>query len=268
MTRVVEHSLARSLTPAARRPSRRPTTRLHVRDLEDRLAPATLTVTNTNDSGVGSLRQAVADANLAGDDVIVFDTSGVFANPQTISLLKPLPTIESAGGALTITGTGAANLTVRRDPAATTDFRLFETLAPAFTLTGATLTGGNPAADGGAIRAGTSGNVITLDGVRSPRQPGPRQHQLARRRYLPDGHELPEHPQQRGVREHRRRGRRRDLLLQRRVPADGEHHRLGQHVRRWVGRRGRAVLVRDGQRQPAGGVHPVHDHHPEQHIRG
>lgn len=46
---------------------------------------ATYTVTNKNDSGVGSLRQAVIDANaLPTSDDIVFD-SGVtwrFANPQ------------------------------------------------------------------------------------------------------------------------------------------------------------------------------------------
>jgi hypothetical protein len=37
---------------------------------------ATFTVTNTNDSGAGSLRQAVLDANAAaGADTIVFDAS-------------------------------------------------------------------------------------------------------------------------------------------------------------------------------------------------
>ncbi|MFO1002604.1 MAG: DUF4347 domain-containing protein [Planctomycetaceae bacterium] len=51
----------------------------------------TFTVTNTNDSGVGSLRQAIIDANnLAGTDTIAFSIgSGV----QTISLSTILPDI-------------------------------------------------------------------------------------------------------------------------------------------------------------------------------
>lgn len=48
---------------------------------------ATFTVTNVNDSGPGSLRQAITDANAAaGADVIQFDTAGVFATAQTITL--------------------------------------------------------------------------------------------------------------------------------------------------------------------------------------
>src|SRR5258706_11084212 len=48
---------------------------------------ATYTVVNTNDSGAGSLRQAITDANAnAGADTINFDTAGVFATPRTITL--------------------------------------------------------------------------------------------------------------------------------------------------------------------------------------
>src|SRR5262249_3175761 len=52
----------------------------------------TFTVTNTNDDGPGSLRQAILDANgMPGADTIVFNipVSGV----QTIIPLTPLPTI-------------------------------------------------------------------------------------------------------------------------------------------------------------------------------
>lgn len=52
---------------------------------------ATFTVTNINDSGVGSLRQAILDANAnAGTDTIVFNIGTGF---QTIKPLTPLPVI-------------------------------------------------------------------------------------------------------------------------------------------------------------------------------
>src|SRR5262245_6077372 len=102
-----------------------------VESLEQRLALAGFLVDNTGDVGAGSLRQAIIDANTAGtSDTITFDTAGVFASPQTISLLSALPQITNAGGALTITGTGVANLTIRRDPGAATNFRVFDSLAP------------------------------------------------------------------------------------------------------------------------------------------
>jgi hypothetical protein len=58
------------------------------------------TVTNTNDSGAGSLRQAILDANgNAGMDSIQFNISG--SGPHTIAPLTALPTI---GGELIIDG--------------------------------------------------------------------------------------------------------------------------------------------------------------------
>ena len=67
--------------------------------LEDRLAPAGInlfTVTNTDDSGAGSLRQAMLDANdtpndSAGPDRITFAING--ASPYTIALTSALPVI-------------------------------------------------------------------------------------------------------------------------------------------------------------------------------
>jgi RHS repeat-associated protein len=60
--------------------------------LEDRLAPATFTVLNTNDSGPDSLRQAILDANATvGKDEIHFNIPG--PGVQTISPLSALPAI-------------------------------------------------------------------------------------------------------------------------------------------------------------------------------
>jgi hypothetical protein len=53
---------------------------------------ATYTVTNTNDSGTGSLRQAILDANAnAGTDTITFNIPGT--DPHTIKPASALPTI-------------------------------------------------------------------------------------------------------------------------------------------------------------------------------
>ena len=57
------------------------------------LAPAaTFTVINTNDSGAGSLRQAILDANAnPGTDLIEFNIPGT--GPHTIQPISTLPTI-------------------------------------------------------------------------------------------------------------------------------------------------------------------------------
>lgn len=69
------------------------------------LDAAVFTVTNTNDSGAGSLRQAVADANaLAGNDTVSF----TLPNPSTITLASGLTCSDS----LDMMGPGARQLTV------------------------------------------------------------------------------------------------------------------------------------------------------------
>ena len=80
--------------------------------------PATFVVTNTNDNGAGSLRQAILDANArAGEDLIRFAIPG--AGTHTITPATPLPTItaavtidgttqqEFAGGVIELNGTNA-----------------------------------------------------------------------------------------------------------------------------------------------------------------
>lgn len=68
--------------------------------LSGHLSAATFTVTNTNDSGSGSLRAAISLANATpGSDTIVFNIPG--AGPHRIALQSLLPTIS---GALLIDG--------------------------------------------------------------------------------------------------------------------------------------------------------------------
>jgi hypothetical protein len=67
---------------------------LFVECLEDRTLLATFVVTNTADSGAGSLRQAILDANAGGGtDLITFAIPGV--GPHTIRPTSQLPTISS-----------------------------------------------------------------------------------------------------------------------------------------------------------------------------
>src|SRR5262245_45235597 len=86
----------RSGGPPARRPM--------VARLEDRYIHATLAVTNTDDSGTGSLLQAIADANISpGADNIQFDatvTGTVFLTTGELLI----------SDAVTITGPGANKL--------------------------------------------------------------------------------------------------------------------------------------------------------------
>jgi hypothetical protein len=72
-------------------------------------SPPYIMVTNANDSGAGSLRDAIALAsNSTGDDQIQFDNS---ISGNTIALLTPL-TINDTTGNLTIVGLGASNLII------------------------------------------------------------------------------------------------------------------------------------------------------------
>ncbi len=108
-------------------------------------AAATFTVSNANDSGDGSLRKAIQDANAtAGDDTITFATP-FFSTPRTITLTSGELAINSS---LTINGPGANLLTIAGNNAS----RVFN-LGSGFTasLSGMTITGGN-AFDGGGIR--------------------------------------------------------------------------------------------------------------------
>ncbi|MBX7222137.1 MAG: hypothetical protein K1Y36_19450, partial [Blastocatellia bacterium] len=114
---------------------------------------ATLTVTNGNDSGAGSLRDTVAAA-AAGDTIVFSGVSTVTLTSATINITVDL-TIDGGTSGVTITRSGATN------------FRLFLVSANV-TLNKLTLTNGNStpgtssALNGGAVRS-TAGN-LTLTG--------------------------------------------------------------------------------------------------------
>src|SRR4051794_31961277 len=71
----------------------RPRLPLRLEELEQRTVPSTFVVTTTNDSGPGSLRQAILDANTApGTNTVTFNLPpGV----QTISPTEALPQLNS-----------------------------------------------------------------------------------------------------------------------------------------------------------------------------
>jgi hypothetical protein len=121
---------------------------------------APLTVTNTNDSGAGSLRQAILDANsAAGEDTINFNQ----VSPATITLASQLPAITDSVG-LIIDG-GSADITISGD----NKYRVFEVGSGAkLTLSNLTVTKGNaaPFSGGGIYNAGGTATVSnsTLSG--------------------------------------------------------------------------------------------------------
>jgi hypothetical protein len=100
-------------------------------------------VTNTNDAGPGSLRQAILDAEASGGADLV-DATGVSG---TINLQSALPLLLQD---VEIRGPGPAALTVRRDAAAS--FRIFHGIGITWEISGLTIANGRSAdsTDGGA----------------------------------------------------------------------------------------------------------------------
>ena len=97
--------------PATRRLRFRP----RVESLEDRCVPAVFFVTNTDDNGDNSLRDAITRANASPNvsdpiDVIRFAGAGAAG---TIYLASALPAL---GGPTAIEGPGAYGLAVKRSP--------------------------------------------------------------------------------------------------------------------------------------------------------
>src|SRR5262245_35527794 len=101
----------------------------------------TITVTNTNDSGAGSLRQALADAQ--DGDTIDFASA---LNGQAITLTTAQLVIQSS---VTIHGPGASLLTVKRDAAAPQFRVLSVTSGHNVEINGLTISGGRIIDNGG-----------------------------------------------------------------------------------------------------------------------
>ena len=140
-------------TPAARTP-RDLRARLWVSPLEDRVVPNNYPVLNAADTGAGSFRQAILDANgNAGLDTISFD-SAFFATPRTITLGGAL----AITGAVTITSPGASLVTVNANGGSAV---FTVSGAGTTTLDGLTITGGI-GGNGSGIGVSTAGTNLTV----------------------------------------------------------------------------------------------------------
>jgi hypothetical protein len=129
----------------------------------------TLPVSNTNDAGAGSLRQAIISANAGADDDLV-DATGVSG---TINLQSALDTLSED---IEIRGPGASQLTVHR-LGAFPAFRIFTVEQGVDAkLTGLTMTNGNAGAGfshgGGILLDGTTGTLTVENSVVSGNQAG------------------------------------------------------------------------------------------------
>jgi hypothetical protein len=116
------------------------------------LPAATITVTNGNDAGPGSLRQALTDA--APGDIINFAPT-----VTTVALTSDELVVNKD---LSITGPGASSLTVMRTATAV-QFRVFHITSSSATvlILGLTISGGSSFFDGGGIR--NSGVLLLTD---------------------------------------------------------------------------------------------------------
>ncbi len=112
---------------------------------------AIFTVINTNDSGPGSLRQAVIDANANPGSTIIFSVIGV------ITITGTSMTISAT---MTIVGPGAPILNVQRT--AGTDRIFIISASSVVNISGLTISRGNVTGNGGAISTNTNGITLNI----------------------------------------------------------------------------------------------------------
>jgi hypothetical protein len=111
---------------------------------------ATDIITSANDSGTGSLRQVIEDAN--GGDKIVFDAS---LNDQTISLASAIVIDKS----LTFEGLGSSHLTINGNHSS----QIFIVSAGDLSISRLTLANGATPGNGGAINYESTGSLTISD---------------------------------------------------------------------------------------------------------
>ncbi|MFO0808470.1 MAG: choice-of-anchor Q domain-containing protein [Gemmataceae bacterium] len=129
--------------------------------------PTTYTVTNLNDTGVGSLRQAILDANANSGvpDNVVFQPG--LTGTITLTLASGQLNITDS---VTITGPGSSAITVSGG-AAVRVFNIGGTGILNVNISGLTITGGRGIAGAGSTTVGSGGGILntdetlTLDGV-------------------------------------------------------------------------------------------------------
>ncbi|MEH2283289.1 MAG: Calx-beta domain-containing protein [Nostoc sp.] len=142
---------------------------LAIDDVSVKVDNTTYIVTNINDSGAGSLRQAIINANNdPGIETIIFDTTGIFgdATPDTITLTSGELNVTEG---VIIQGTGANKLAISGNNAS----RVFNASA-SLSIDGLNITGGNAGNNnGGGIYSSSnvtvsnstiSGNVTNTSG--------------------------------------------------------------------------------------------------------
>jgi len=142
--------------------------RLALEPLEERAMPSIFTVTNLNDGGPGSLRQAISAANAAPDSDVITFASGLTG---TINLTIPGSDDNNVGGDLdilnpvSIQGPGANLLIVRQTVLNERVFDIRPAAGASVSISGLTITGGNAAAGfGGGVYLPTAA-VLTLSAV-------------------------------------------------------------------------------------------------------
>ena len=132
---------------------------------------AVFTASNGDDSGAGSLRQAITDANnTAGGDEIRFATGLTLVTLTTAQL-----DIDTTNGTLTIDGdfNGASNVVVERDAAGMAEFRIFDiTGNNDVTFDALTVRNGKTAGRGGGINNQGNGAVTLTNSTVSGNEAG------------------------------------------------------------------------------------------------
>jgi hypothetical protein len=151
----------RTYTPRVPAPAR-----LALESLEDRTVPAPFIVTNLNDGGAGSLRQAISDANAAADADIIKFAAGLSG---TINLSLAGADDTNVGGDLdilnpvSIEGPGAKVLKVKQTVANEGVFDVRPGAGASVSISGLTITGGNgDNVGGGGVNLETAANLTLL----------------------------------------------------------------------------------------------------------